>query len=125
MSQKISDYPPMRAQDTGLRGKCPRCGQGSLFAGFITVADECENCGLSFDFADAGDGPAFFVICLAVVPVVAFSLWLTLSLGISYWLNALLTLPLLLAVCILPLRPLKGLMIAIQYNKDAHQGERI
>ena len=46
---------------TGLKLRCPRCGRGRLFAGFLTVAPKCEACGLDFDFADSGDGPAVFV----------------------------------------------------------------
>ena len=46
---------------TGLRGRCPRCGQGRLFSGFLTVAPRCGVCDLDLGFADAGDGPAVFV----------------------------------------------------------------
>ena len=37
----------------GLRGLCPRCGQGRLFQGFLTLRPACEQCGLDYDFADA------------------------------------------------------------------------
>ena len=46
---------------TGLGGRCPRCGRGALFSGFLTLAPACNVCGLDFSFADAGDGPAVFV----------------------------------------------------------------
>jgi uncharacterized protein (DUF983 family) len=39
-------YPPQSSLSTGLAGKCPRCGQGRLFAGYLKVADKCERCGL-------------------------------------------------------------------------------
>jgi len=48
----------------GLRGRCPGCGQGRLFQGFLTLRPRCESCGLDFGFADAGDGPAIFVILI-------------------------------------------------------------
>ncbi len=41
------------------RSKCPRCGQGRLFNGFLTFAKECDVCGLDYSFADTADGPAF------------------------------------------------------------------
>lgn len=106
-----------------MRGKCPRCGRGQLFDGYLKVADRCEVCNLDFAFADAGDGPAFFIICIAMVPVTAFAVWLEVAIGAPYWLNALLTLPVLLAFCLIPLKPLKGLMIAQQYNQDAREGQ--
>jgi len=117
-----TDYPPIKPQHTGLVGKCPRCGRGRLFSGFLTLADHCEVCGLNYDFADPADGPAFFVITFACVPVVAFAVWLEVAVGAPYWLNALLTLPLLLLFCVLPLRPLKGLMVATQYYHSAREG---
>lgn len=116
------DYPPLKPHHTGLVGKCPRCGRGALFAGFLRLADRCTVCGLDYDFADPADGPAFFVITFACVPVVAFAVWMEVSVGAPYWLNALLTLPLLMLFCIAPLRPLKGLMVAQQYVHNAHEG---
>ena len=117
-----SDYPPLPPTQTGMRGKCPRCGVGALFNGFLATRESCSHCGLDYDFADPADGPAFFIICFACVPVVAFSVWMEVALGAPYWLNALLTLPLLIAFCIVPLRPLKGWLIAQQYNHSAREG---
>jgi len=39
----------------GLSCACPRCGQGKLFQGFLTLRPRCEVCGLDYSFADAGD----------------------------------------------------------------------
>ncbi len=115
-------WPALEPHQTGLRGRCPRCGSGKLFNGFLTLRDRCEVCDLDLSFADTADGPAFFVICLTCIPVVAFSVWLEVGLGAAYWLNALLTLPLLVLFCVLPLRPIKGLMVAQQYRHDAGEG---
>ena len=57
-------YPPLSPYSTGLAGRCPRCGEGKLFKGFITIADKCEVCGQDFKFADSGDGPAIFVMLI-------------------------------------------------------------
>ena len=117
-----TDYPPLKPQQTGLRGRCPRCGQGALFSGFLTLRERCEVCDLDFGFADAADGPAFFVICLTCVPVVGFAVWMEVAMQAPYWLNALLTVPLLVLFCVIPLRPLKGLLIATQYYHNAREG---
>ena len=116
------DHPPLKPQHTGLVGKCPRCGRGRLFAGFLKMADRCGICGLDYGFADPADGPAFFVITFACIPVVLFAVWMEVAVGAPYWLNALLTLPFLILFCVLPLRPLKGLLVAQQYAHDAHEG---
>ena len=41
----------------GLACRCPRCGEGQLFSGFLKVAPVCESCGLDLKFSDSGDGP--------------------------------------------------------------------
>ena len=48
------------AVPTGMKGRCPRCGEGNLFSGLLTVKKECSACHLSFDFEDSGDGPTVF-----------------------------------------------------------------
>jgi uncharacterized protein (DUF983 family) len=55
----------MGSTRAGLRCACPRCGKGKLFRGFLTLAPCCEACGLDYGFADAGDGPAVFIMFLA------------------------------------------------------------
>jgi uncharacterized protein (DUF983 family) len=55
----------------GLLCRCPRCGNGKLFNGFLTLKPDCDSCSLDFTFADAGDGPAIFVIMIAGAIVAA------------------------------------------------------
>lgn len=106
----------------GLTGRCPRCGQGKMFAGFLTPRAQCDVCHLDFAFADAGDGPAVFVIMLAGFVVVGLALVVEFAYQPPLWLHALLWVPLILAVTLLPLRPLKGLLIALQYHHKAAEG---
>ena len=106
----------------GLRGRCPRCGEGKLFQGFLTLRPACERCGLDFAFADAGDGPAVFVILLGGAIVVFAALITEVVYQPPYWLHAMLWLPLVLIVTLAPLRPIKGLMIALQYHHKAQEG---
>lgn len=115
-------YPPLSPNSVGPAGLCPRCGQGHIFKGLLTIKPKCEVCGLDLSFADAADGPAFFVMLIGSVPAVGFVLWMTLSVGASYWLTALLTVPLLFVLCVLPLRPVKGWLVASQYYHKAEQG---
>ena len=42
----------------GLTCKCPRCGEGKLYAGFLNLRPSCAACGLDYTFMDSGDGPA-------------------------------------------------------------------
>jgi uncharacterized protein (DUF983 family) len=107
---------------TGLSGRCPRCRQGSLFAGFLSVGEKCDACGLDYAFADAGDGPAVFVILISGFIVVGSALIVEVLYQPPFWLHAVLWGPLILVVTLLPLRLLKGLLIVLQYHHDAAEG---
>ena len=109
----------------GLRGRCPRCGQGRLFQGFLTLRPACERCGLDYDFADAGDGPAVFVILIAGAIVVFAALMTEIVYQPPFWLHAMLWLPLILATTLLPLRSMKSLLIALQFHHKAAPGRLI
>ena len=106
----------------GLACKCPRCGKGKLFSGFLTLRPGCEACGLDYTFIDTGDGPAIFIIMLAGAIVVGCALVVEVKYQPPFWLHAVLWGPLILIVTLAPLRLLKGLLIALQYHHDAAPG---
>lgn len=106
----------------GLACRCPRCGKGHLFQGFLAPRPRCEACGLDYSFADAGDGPAIFVILLGGFVVVFAALMVEFLYRPPYWLHAVLWGPLILLVTLLPLRVIKGLLIAMQYHHKAAEG---
>ena len=105
----------------GIACRCPRCGKGKLFAGFLTLRPRCEVCGLDYGFADSGDGPAVFVMFLAGAIVVGAALVTEILFRPPYWVHAVLWLPLILLVTLGPLRPMKGLMIALQHYHEAEE----
>ncbi len=106
----------------GLRGRCPRCGQGRLFQGFLSLRRRCEDCGLAYDFADSGDGPAVFIILIGGFIVVFAAMITEIIYQPPYWVHAALWLPLTVIVTLAPLRPTKGLLIALQYHHKAAEG---
>jgi uncharacterized protein (DUF983 family) len=116
------DYAPQSPYATGLAGRCPRCGEGRLFKGFLTLAPRCEVCGLDLAFADTGDGPAVFVTLFAGFIVLGGALWLELAYEPPFWVHFVIFAPLTLIVCLGVLRPLKGLLVALQYSNKAEQG---
>ena len=116
------DHAPQSPVATGLSGRCPRCGQARLFSGFLKVAPRCSACGLDYSFADSADGPAVFVMLLGGFIVGGFALWLELTYEPPFWLHLVLSLPLALVVCLGMLRPLKGVLIALQYHHKAAEG---
>src|SRR5580704_10758455 len=109
----------------GLACKCPRCGKGKLYAGFLDLRPGCEVCGLDYAFIDAGDGPAVFIIMIAGAIVVGCALIVEVKYQPPFWLHAVLWLPLILVTTLLPLRSMKSLLIALQFHHKAAPGRLI
>jgi uncharacterized protein (DUF983 family) len=96
--------------------RCPRCGEGRLFTGLLTVRPACPGCDLDFSAEDAGDGPAVFVIFFLGLIVVGLAALVELKFAPPIWVHMLLWTPLILGGAILLLRPLKAGLIALQYK---------
>lgn len=117
----MSYFPPVSPYAAGLARKCPRCGQGALFDGYLRLGDQCVACGLDYAKADPGDGPAVFVIFLvgfvgvAAAFIMRFMFYA--SVGVSFFVSAALSTGLILVL----LPRLKATLIAIQYAKKAEE----
>mgnify|MGYP001410892262 CR=1 FL=1 len=117
-------YPDISPLKTGLAGKCPRCGRGNLFAGYLTVARKCSSCGLSFEFADGGDGAAWFVMLFVCVVGVGSILGIEVAYAPPYWVHALIAIPVLIILPLVLLRPVKGMLLNQQWKTNAHEGRQ-
>jgi len=106
------------------RGRCPNCGQGALFTGFLGIASECPACGCDLSKADTGDGPAVFVILIGGM-LAGFGLLFTEVLfRPPIWVDLVVWLPVAAILCLALLRPLKGLMVAAQFVNHAAEVRR-
>jgi uncharacterized protein (DUF983 family) len=105
-----------------LKARCPRCGKGPLFKGFLTIAPKCAVCGLDFAPIDTGDGPAVFVILIAGFLIVGAALVTEVLFAPPYWVHLVLWLPLTLIVSLGLLRPIKTALAALQYKHRAAVG---
>lgn len=100
----------------GVRGRCPRCGRGRLFTGFLKITDQCPVCGLAFSGHDAGDGPAVAAIFILGFGVTGLAGFVEYLYAPPMWLHAVLWLPLIGFGAVALLQPLKGLTVALQYR---------
>lgn len=106
---------------TGLTGRCPRCGKGTIFDGFLALKARCSACDLDLSTADTGDGPAFFASFIGGFALLAVGVWMQVSLNPPFWAYVLLFVA--GAVLIVGMiRPLKGLLTSLQYVNQAEQG---
>ena len=105
----------------GVKGRCPRCGEGALFKGFLALEQRCDACGLDYGFAESGDGPAAFIMMIAGAVVLGSALIVDAYYEPPLLILAAIFLPLMLIVCLGLMRPAKGLLIASQYRHKAAQ----
>lgn len=118
----MSYYPPVSPYAAGFGGKCPRCGQGELFDGFLKLGDRCAVCALDYSKADSGDGPAVFVIFIVGFVAVALAfvmrfVWFA-PLAVAMVVSCLFAAGLIVFL----LRPLKATLVALQYAHKAAEG---
>jgi uncharacterized protein (DUF983 family) len=114
--------PPISPYAAGLASKCPRCGQGALFDGFLSLRTSCERCGLEYAEADAGDGPAVFVIFIVGFLAIAVAFVARFAWYAPLWAAFLISAGFAIVLILALLRPLKATLIALQYANKAAQG---
>jgi uncharacterized protein (DUF983 family) len=112
-------YPKLSPFGTGVSCRCPRCGKGRLFDGFLSVAERCASCGLDLGKADSGDGPAVFIIFILGFLVVPLALLFESRFEPPMWLHLVIWPPVILGGALGLLRPMKGVMIALQFHNKA------
>jgi uncharacterized protein (DUF983 family) len=118
VTQRISPF------SAGLRCRCPRCGEGNLFAGYLKLAPRCQSCGLTYDFADSGDGPSVFIILIVGFIIVGAALIVEVMFAPPIIVHLLLWIPASLVLSLWLLRPFKAVLIALQYANDAREGRQ-
>lgn len=110
---------PVRA---GTMGRCPRCGRGRLFGGFLALAPGCSVCGLDYGFAESADGPAVFATFIVGALVVIAAFIVEFRYEPAFWVHMVLWIPLIIGLSLGLLRPLKGAFVALQYRHQAREG---
>ncbi len=112
----MSDGSPI---SRGLMGRCPQCGEGALFAGYLKFAPNCTFCGVDFSKNDTGDGPAVLVISIVGILVVLPALAVELIFHPPIWVHALLWLPFSTLLVLAFLRPFRGLWYGLMLKHEA------
>lgn len=108
----------------GLLCRCPHCGKGPLFEGFLKVVDRCRVCGFDFTGLNTGDGAAVFVMQISGGVVVFSALLIQILYNPPIWAMLVVALPLTLAFSLGLMRPGKGVMVALQMlNKTARHDD--
>ena len=118
----ITHFDSPSSLQAGLQCRCPRCGEGKLFAGFLRLAKRCDRCDLDFSFADPADGPAFFVMTGVGIVVIAIWGWTVIAWSPPLWVQFATVFPALMVGCLGTLRPVKAWLVAEQFIHKASEG---
>jgi uncharacterized protein (DUF983 family) len=115
----VSEPSPLAA---AIAGGCPRCGERTLFAGWVRFAARCRACGLDYDSFNVGDGPAAFLILIIGTILTVGAVAVDLSYSPQWWVH-IVWLPIGLAMTIWGLRIAKALLLGQEYANRAGEGK--
>jgi uncharacterized protein (DUF983 family) len=110
------------ALKAAIQGLCPRCGQGPLFSGYLSIAKSCPRCGLDYSIFDVGDGATVFVILIAGFLVCGGALVVEVKYSPPYWVHALIWLPMIAVLVLGGLHFVKAALMVLQYKNRAGEG---
>lgn len=112
--------PVFRALLKGLVSRCPDCGLGPMFAGYLRVADSCSHCGTELHHHRADDAPPYFTMMIVGHVVIGLVLFAEMVYSPPIWLHMTLWLPLTLILSLALMRPVKGIIVALQWALQMH-----
>ncbi len=97
----------------GLRGRCPACGQGRLFARLLRVNTVCDVCAAPLGLINADDAPPYFTVFIVAHVVIGAQVALERAATLSVGTEMLIFLPGTLALVLLLIRPVKGATVGL------------
>ena len=115
--------PPRSIPDAmlrGLKGTCPACGKGKLYASYLKVQDRCPACGEELHHHRADDAPPYFTIFIVGHILVAGILAMEQSLKPEWWLQLTIWLPMTVILSLLLLPRVKGTLVGLQWGARMH-----
>ncbi len=99
-----------------LACRCPRCGQGRLFSGLLTIRSACEVCGLDLSGVDTGDAFAVPILIVLGALVVGAAFWVDVRFAPPLWVHALIWPPVTAVLVIIMTRYIKSFFAVQQYH---------
>jgi uncharacterized protein (DUF983 family) len=100
----------------GLIGRCPVCGKGRMFDGFLRVVEQCEHCAAPLGLARADDAPPYFTILIVGHIVIPAMLLMQKLADPSPWLLSAIFVPLTVILAIGLIRPVKGATVGLMLS---------
>ncbi|HEY4251517.1 MAG TPA: DUF983 domain-containing protein [Roseomonas sp.] len=105
----------------GARNRCPQCGEGRVFDGYLKVVPECSVCHAPLGELRADDAPPYFTIFLIGHLLVPFVFWIERAYQPPMWLHMVVWLPLFTVLSMAALRPVKGAVVGWMYRLSVNE----
>lgn len=118
--QPMTDRPLRPALLRAVRGRCPACGEGALFARFLKPTEACAHCGQRWDMHQADDFPSYIVILLLGHILVPLMIEVNSALAIPLGWQAVIWPTLAIVLAVAMIQPVKGAVIAFQWTRRMH-----
>lgn len=99
----------------GFLRRCPECGHGEMFSGYLKVRPSCPACGLALGEFRADDAPPYFTMLIVGHIIVPAMLLLEQLYHPSEWVHAAVWVPLTLGMTLTLLPRIKGAVIGVQW----------
>lgn len=112
--------PVWDAMLSGFRCKCPSCGKGKLFSGFLTVVPACSQCGEVMHHHRADDLPAYLVLVIVGHVIVGAFMAFEANSTLSTWQHLAIWVPITIAMSLALLQPVKGAVVGLQWALYMH-----
>lgn len=112
--------PVLPAMARGMRLRCPACGEGKMFSGYLKTVHACENCGQELHHHRADDAPPYFTITIVGHIIITAMLAVEIAYRPAIWIHMVLWLPLTLVMSLWMLPPVKGALVGLQWALYMH-----
>jgi uncharacterized protein (DUF983 family) len=101
-------------------GACPKCGERSLFQGWLRFAPRCRACGLDYGSFNVGDGPAAFLILIVGAVLTVLAILVDQIAAPPWWVHTI-WLPVGLLLTVGGLRLAKAWLLTQEYRHRARE----
>ncbi|ONG51881.1 hypothetical protein BKE38_15325 [Pseudoroseomonas deserti] len=122
-AERVAALPPLTTMlKRGAMNRCPVCGVGEVFAGYLVVVPACRHCDAPLGRVRADDAPPYFTIFIVGHVLLPGVFWVEKAYMPPMWLHMVVWLPLFTLACLVLLRPIKGatvgLMLRLGFGGD-------
>ncbi len=108
------------AMRRGAIFRCPACGMGHLYRGYLKVDDHCGSCGEALHHQRADDAPPYLTIFVLGHVMIPLILGVDMLYEWPMWLNIAVWFPLLIGLSLIVLPIMKGAMVGLQWALRMH-----